>query len=260
LGRGLDWMTHRAPSQPLPCLDSVRSDSLGSPPPFYPPPSAPKCCKSHNSTAQGGVRRLRGLEPPHRAGSERTHRSPPWSAACLVWGSQRGVGAGFAPPRSPGRCRICQRVPRPRKALCWKTNAPQVRAGSRQRARGATAPQSPVASRTAPHKPDVEVKGNAALYFESLPSRRLKNALFCGGRMGRVVLHQLAIEKPESNNTVSKGCCAPRTPSASTQPLPGPGRVPSSASVAPSHQLLVLLGEGRPGAAAENAWKPTDSV
>lgn len=66
------------------------------------------------------------------------------------------------------------------------------------------------------HKPDVEVKGNTALYFESLPSRWLKNALFCRGRIRRVILHQLTIEKPENNIITSKGCFAPQTRSTST--------------------------------------------
>lgn len=52
------------------------------------------------------------------AGSKHTHHSPPWSAACLAWGSQREADAELAPSRSPDRCRIYQRVPRPHKVLC----------------------------------------------------------------------------------------------------------------------------------------------
>lgn len=74
---------------------------------------------------------------------------------------------------------------------------------------------------TTPYRPDVEVKGDIALYFESLLPRWLKNALFCRRRIRRVILHQLTIEKPENNSSIpSKGCFAPLTRSTSVQPLP----------------------------------------
>lgn len=68
---------------------------------------------------------------------------------------------------------------------------------------------------TSPHKPDVEVKGNTALYSEFLSSRLLKNALFCRGRIRRVILHQLTVKKPENNTILSKGFSASQTRSAS---------------------------------------------
>lgn len=92
---------------------------------------------------------------------------------------------------------------------------------------------------TPPHKPDVEVKGNTALYFEFLSSRLLKNALFCRGRIRRVILHQLTVKKPENNTILSKGCSASQTRSASIDrqsPIP-------------------CMEEQRPGAVAEDAWE-----
>lgn len=60
-----------------------------------------------------------------------------------------------------------------------------------------------------PHQPDVEVEGDAALYFEPPPSCWLKNALFCR-RFTGVILHQLTIEKPESRTNASKRSFAPQ--------------------------------------------------
>lgn len=74
---------------------------------------------------------------------------------------------------------------------------------------------TPVIQHT-PHQPDVEVEGDTALYFEFLSSSLLKNALFCRGRIRWVILHQLAIKKPEENTILSKGCSASQARSAST--------------------------------------------
>lgn len=123
----------------------------------------------------------------------------------LVLGSPRRtrlVAAGFIEER-PVSTRCC---------AGWRTNTPRVSSDSQdsqsQRCKHAPTPLAPC---TAPHKPDVEVEGNAALDSESLPSRWFKNALCCSGRTGRVILHQLTIEKPEKNDSTSRGCSAPQT-------------------------------------------------
>lgn len=178
---------------------------------------------------------------PRRA----THRSPPWCAACPVWGSRRRGSDGSRSSPRRGRCRTCRRGRRPHTGPCCRTGAsvkaqlcgglPSPRALSRSlpqaaessAAQGTAPPDGPVRHSDArprglagwlwgqqrPHGPDVQMERHALLYLQLFSTpRRLEYALLC--RLG-VVLHQLAIEEP------TRGAMARTTVASVARPASG---------------------------------------
>lgn len=116
-----------------------------------------------------------------------THRSPPWCAACLAWGSQRpGNGASLCSPQH-GRCRTCQRGRHPRTGQCCRGGA-------------SLTPASSLGSATAHVVAAGGCEASRGRAREHLPSRRAQGGRACGlGRSGR------AYDRPNSLRTQGAG-------------------------------------------------------